>query len=74
MAANQFRYTIGARAGAQQRFSGARGASNDDFGIVGICRRPAARHLPVQHDLEQELPGDMGLRVSYIGSTMRSCS
>ncbi len=74
MAANQFRYTVRRTGGGLSNgFSGGTGEpSNDDFGIVGIWPDVELPDI-YQYNLtlERELPGDIGLRASYIGSTMR---
>ena len=74
MAANQFRYTIRrVGGGLQNGFSGGTGAaSNDSFGVVGIWTDIELPDI-YQYNLtvEREIPGDMGLRLSYLGSTMR---
>jgi hypothetical protein len=74
LAANQFRYTIRRTGGSLEHgFSQGVGApSNDEFGIPGIW--PDIQQPDIyQYNLtvERELPGDLGLRLSYIGSTMR---
>jgi carboxypeptidase family protein len=74
LAANQFRYTIRRVGGTLDHgFSqGVGEPSNEDFGIVGIF--PNVQQPDIyQYNLtvERELPGDLGLRLSYIGSTMR---
>jgi hypothetical protein len=74
MAANQFRYTIRRVGGPfQQAYSkGVGQPGNDDFGTVGIWPDVELPDI-YQYNLtmEQALPGDFGLRLSYIGSTMR---
>jgi Carboxypeptidase regulatory-like domain len=74
MAANQFRYTIRRVGGTLDHgFSqGVGEPSNDDFGVVGIwpdIQQPDIYQYNLT--LERELPGNLGLRLSYIGSTMR---
>ena len=74
MASNMFRYSNTRTAAPLSRgFSG--GTSQigaDDFGNQGIDPDIQSPDI-YQYNLtlERELPGDLGLRVSYIGSTMR---
>jgi hypothetical protein len=75
LAANEFRYTIqrspGPFAHAYSRGVGI--PSNDDFGTQGI---PPDVQMPdiYQYNItvERELPWSLGIRASYLGSTMRN--
>jgi Carboxypeptidase regulatory-like domain/TonB dependent receptor len=74
MAANQFRYTRRySGGGLAHAFSqGAASVDPADFGTQGInpdIQAPSIYQYNLS--LERVLPGDLGLRVSYIGSTMR---
>jgi hypothetical protein len=74
LAANQFRYTVRRTGGAfDHAFSTGIGQpSNDDFGTVGLWTNIQLPDI-YQYNLtlEREMPGDIGLRLSYLGSTMR---
>jgi hypothetical protein len=74
LAANQFRYTVRRTGGPfEHAFSQGIGEpSNDDFGTVGLWTDIQIPDI-YQYNLtlERELPGDVGLRLSYLGSTMR---
>jgi hypothetical protein len=74
MASNMFRYgTTWAGAPLAQAFTGGVGSvSATDMGVQGI--NPDVKSPDIYQynlTLEKEIPGDLGLRVSYIGSTMR---
>jgi Carboxypeptidase regulatory-like domain len=74
LAANQFRYTERYSGGglAHAFSAGTPFVDPGDFGSQGInpdIQSPDIYQYNVT--LERELPGDLGLRVSYIGSTMR---
>jgi hypothetical protein len=74
LAANAFRYYTNFSGGGLARAYSAGSASVDpaDFGNQGI--NPDIQSPDIYQynlTLERELPGDLGLRVSYIGSTMR---
>ncbi|HUG54816.1 MAG TPA: hypothetical protein VMR21_14500, partial [Vicinamibacteria bacterium] len=74
MAANEFRYTRRyAGGGLARAFSAGRPFVDPaDFGNQGI--NPDLQSPDIYQynlTLERELPGDLGLRLSYIGSTMR---
>jgi hypothetical protein len=73
MSRNPFRYTIRYRRGTlQQGFSSGTRSESLGFGNQGL---DLDLELPdiYQYNLtlERELPGDLGARISYIGSTMR---
>ena len=74
LAANEFRYTIRRAPGPfEQAYSKGVGIpSNDDFGTQGIWPDTQMPDI-YQYNLtiERELPGALGLRASYLGSTMR---
>jgi hypothetical protein len=74
LAANQFRYTVRRSGGGLQHAysQGSGEPANDDFGVVGIFPDTQLPDI-YQYNLtlERALPGDIGLRASYIGSTMR---
>ena len=74
LATNEFRYVITRRGGTLAHgFSlGTPAVDLADFGNQGIDPNLESPDI-YQYNLtlERELPGDIGLRVSYIGSTMR---
>jgi hypothetical protein len=74
MAANAFRYyTNYVGGGLAHAFSaGTPSVDPTDFGIEGVDPNIQSPDI-YQYNLtlERELPGDLGIRVSYIGSTMR---
>ena len=74
LATNEFRYTHGVarRRPSQRLLRGAPFTDPADFGNQGIDPNLEAPDI-YQYNLtvEREIPGDMGLRVSYIGSTSR---
>ncbi len=73
MSRNPFRYSITNRRGTLQRgFTTGTQTSSLSFGNQGIQLDLESPDI-YQYNLtaERELPGDIGLRVSYIGSTMR---
>ena len=73
MSRNPFRYTIRYQRGTlQQGFSSGRRTESLGFGNQGLdldLELPDIYQYNVT--LERELPGDLGGRISYIGSTMR---
>ena len=73
MSRNPFRYSITNRRGTLQRgFTTGTQTSSLSFGNQGIQLDLESPDI-YQYNLtvERELPGDMGFRLSYIGSTMR---
>ena len=73
MSRNPFRYTITRnRATLQNGFTTGTVSTSQSFGNQGLDINLEAPDI-YQYNLtvERELPGDLGLRVSYLGSTMR---
>jgi hypothetical protein len=73
MSRNPFRYTITRnRATLQQGFTTGTVSTSQGFGNQGLDIDLESPDI-YQYNLtvERELPGDLGLRVSYLGSTMR---
>ncbi len=75
LAANEFRYTIQRSPGpfAHAYSQGVGIPSNDDFGTQGISPNVQLPDI-YQYNVtvERELPWSLGLRASYLGSTMRN--
>ena len=74
LAANQFRYALTYVGGplAHAFSQGSTDVPYDWYGLDGIDPNLEAPDIYQYNlSLERELPGDLGLRVSYIGSTMR---